>query len=573
LGRPDKSWHCTLEEGYRLPPLEGLNLGDAVAAVNESVAKHIETSEEVRLHLTALAEEPDGGLPKSPLDEIIKYLARRRGDIDKSDPSVNLWFMENFVAEVANFQRRRIVAAQHRGLLDATRDEHHLICTAVNAAQMTDMFWGRWFERLAAPYQKMSAEERVAFQREAGNILPQFDYTGFDIMDGAVVGREPWAVAIGTHVDLVVKSLLAMADGLGDATARTYLTTLADAYACTDIDRLEERWAAVDRAWIRIPPTTRVFPVHGMESGYEHPFGVSPEFRLAVRVTNEDESRVIEGFRRATYDFALEQGEAVGLKALDSLEDKLSRLDIGVFVSAVEGGTCLNFRYAGQVVPNRQDILAEGGKIFVDRESNSHSVKMYREVLEKHCDRRAVEFLAPLITEDSMFRHTVGHECFHPVARLPESEVKLGKSADLMEEAKATVGGLLVDFRQKPALAAVSEMLAVTVARVLRFMNRSRLEDETIAPYVRENLVAAKTLLDSRLLRVGKAGVEFNFHTDAVLQWARFLRAFIVDEVIPAYRFGDAEEVALIREKYCGTDDRGDDRVARLIAWVNRDPG
>ena len=99
-----------------------------------------------------------------------------------------------------------------------------------------------------------------------------------------------------------------------------YFSALDAAYACEDIDRLEELWTLVDVAWIRIPRTVRFVPVHNIESGYEHPFGVSPEFRLEAR-TDIDQG-LIAARRIATASHAA----TFGLKqeVIDALAPKLA---------------------------------------------------------------------------------------------------------------------------------------------------------------------------------------------------------------------------------------------------------
>jgi hypothetical protein len=54
----------------------------------------------------------------------------------------------------------------------------------------------------------------------------------------------------------------------------------------------------VSRRWIDIASDRDFIPVHGMEK-YEHPFGVSTEFRSAWRVTTTEEDYAIQQYHAA----------------------------------------------------------------------------------------------------------------------------------------------------------------------------------------------------------------------------------------------------------------------------------
>jgi hypothetical protein len=324
-----------------------------------------------------------------------------------------------------------------------------------------------------------------------------------------------------------------------------------------DISLLENHWANVDRAWIRIPNNCRVFPVHGMESGYEHPFGVSPEFRIMVRTDFGKD--IIKFFREATPVYA----EMLGADAA-MIARKLEKMDIGVFYTGIWAGVCLNFRYAGQVVPNRQDILSEGGKIFIDKDTSENSVENYKKYLDDNCVPDTANWLKPYIDLNTMITATVTHECFHPAGRTKESDEAVGATADLLEEAKATMGGLWVQYKAGGPGARL-EMVAHMVARFCRFFYYTTLNNPTAAPYVRENMVACNLMHEAGVVNLTDDGFIVNKERAASDAWFDKIERF-VKQVVLAYKNHDKELIEKLNGKYCAKEGF----VLQAVTWVNR---
>ncbi len=347
-----------------------------------------------------------------------------------------------------------------------------------------------------------------------------------------------------------------------DQFLRKYFKALHGAYACTVVDALESVWANVDRAWIQIPTTNRIIPVHGMESGYEHPFCVSPEFRLEVRTA--ELSHVIANRRSSVVSHALELGLSANI--VDLARRKLEKIDISVFTCAVRSGVNLNFRIAGQAVPNRQDILAEGGKIFVNSSTSKNAVGSYHGYLKNHCTPKTYEALRDFITLNALEEHTVDHEFSHPVGCTPESDKAIGGDVKkLLEEGKATMLGLLADEYETSTSENRLKLVALTVARLLRFMQKETLENPTSAAYVRENFVAITTLVESGVMALAENGLTVNLERAQSQVWFEHLKKFCLS-VIPAYQACDQVEIRRLTERYC---DDTKDPISKVIAFVN----
>ncbi len=563
MNKPSKQWESVIGEGFEFPPIDpSMPLADAVSTACNAVEQHVLRSEAVRSYLEKVPKGADTYCPDSPLNEIVKYVADQKSAIDKSDPELTLRFLLHYIVPVFELEQDAVFDAIEK-IDDISEDEKRLFFDCAVLAEFTDRFWAKWFEKVAVPYQLLREAEQQHYCELVKDVLAQNDYTAFtyDKAKGCME-RVSWARSFPGEIADILSILEVLKEtpleGLGP-----YFSALHTAYACEDIAKLEDRWTKVDEAWVRIPRSSRLVPVHGMEPGYEHPFGVSPEFRLEVRTG--DCKDMMQKIRAST----LEHAEAIGLSAelLKVLSQKLERIDISVFTGALRAGTSLNFRIAGQAVPNRQNVLQEGGRIFVDKASGPRAAKRYIENIEKHCTQDTRDVLVPLITGDAQLAATTSHEYAHPVGRTKESDEGLGAEVmKLCEEAKATLLGVLAEEYEDRGAAHRLSLVANTVGRVLRFMDKTELENSTFAPYVRENVASATTLLESGVMSLTPHGVVVDIGKAQGDAWFDALRKFNRGVLI-AYKDHDRETTRALADRYCNKEHP---EVAKLIAWVNR---
>lgn len=548
------SWKEAILRGLQMPQIDpNTSWPEAASAGIAALAKHLRESETVRGYLAMCLKGPRTGCPDSPVDELVKYVAEQTGQIDKSNPAVNMIFMRKIMFPVFELERKYLDdIAGHN--LDITNEEELLLGFSNELAGSIDRLYERWFDKIVVPYQSLADGDKAKYREALKDQLAEFDYTVYGYQNGVIVNRQTLAEAFPGEMK-EIDELLDSTRFLSNREIRNYFKMLRRAYNCADIARLEECWAAVDEVWIKIPPTCRMFPVHGMENGYEHPFGVSPEFRLVVRT---DYGRdIISRIRGATPAYARKIGVDEPLVAL--AEQKMTCIDMGVFTTVVRAGVCANFRLAGQVVPNRQEILARGGKIFMDIDTNRAAVQNYRGIALKHCAPDTAQVVADMITVDEMLAHTVCHECTHPIGCTPESDTAVGEKKNLVEEAKATIGGLAAVINHlDPGKRA--EVAAMSIARVCRFMAKTTLENPTAQPYVRENLVMANLLLKCGIVRITDR-VEVNFDKAYLHNWSDALRRFYLD-VVRSYHSSDPEkDVIGVEGDYCA-------RTPELESWI-----
>lgn len=563
------NWKDAIRHGLKLPHLDPKTAWpEAVRATTMALAEHLRNSTAVREYLTALEKGPNTSCPDSPIDELLKSVAYQNGQIDKRDPGVTLRFNMNLMVDVFELERD-CIAAVAAANLDITAEERALVRFAIRFAKIIDALYGEWFATIVTPYQELDEPGQLAYCETARPLLAEYDYTVFDYREGAFHDRLTWAQAFRSSRHEINDLLWKVHD---DPSIRpeilTYLDALRAAYTCTNISRLEECWAAVDAAWIKIPSSCRTFPVHGMENHYEHPFGVSPEFRLVVRSDHGQD--VIAKIRAATPAYARTLG--IDAELVTAAEQKMQSIDMGVFTMAVRAGVNLNFRYAGQVVPNRPDILAQGGKTFMDLETMANAVRVHHDLADKHCTPETAEVLKQLIMVDGFFFHTVAHECTHPIGCTAASNKALGDMKSRLEEAKATLGGLAAIISALDANRA-AEAAALSIARVCRFFTKATFKNPTIQPYVRENLAMANLLVDAGIfeLTVGRVeptaeGITANLDHDHLAKWSDLLRQFYIDVVHAYHTTNPGQAVHALEEHYCARTPA----VNAWLAWVNR---
>jgi hypothetical protein len=561
-----RTWKRTLRLGFKAPSMTSTKLDEAVLAAVGAVSNHLRQSEAVKNYIASVPKGPGTNCPDSPVGDLVQYVEMQKAPIDKRDPALNLVFLRTYIMPVFEFERAEALRAID-ACADASPFERELCAAGAKLGTLYDHVWAKWFSRVADPYQRLDAKGKAEYEATVkGTLAPLFDYTVFDYRPTiGIYNRKTMVEAFPQEIQeivLILKELSRASDRSGQLELSKYFAALARAESCDDIQLLEERWAAVDLAWVRIPPTCRLMPVHSMESGYEHPFVVSPEFRLDIRT---DQSRKeIEERRSGTIAHA----RALGLsqRLIDCAEDHLRHIDIGVFCSVVRAGVALNFRIAGQAVPNRQDVLAEGGRIFMDAPNNARMTEILRGLFERHATTPGfAQYMTPTLTQI----HTIDHELAHPVGRTSESDKAMGlRLMKDLEEGKASLLGILADeWRAGGDPEYRKALITVTIARLFRFMHKSMLENPTSAPYVRENRVAAYTLFEAGVIALTPEGLIIDVENAQSSVWFDALREFN-RSVIAAYQSHDVRELDRLTERYC---DNGYQPVVDLIAWVNRE--
>ena len=530
------------------------------ARAQASVVDHIKGSPAIKRYLATLPQGAGTFCPVTELDQLVLYLAIQKGRVDKSSAAQALDFVEQFVLPVLAFERETVAAAMITAD-DVTREEQDLIRLAIKLAGPFDDLWASWYKDLVIPHQSLSDDEKAAFKKKAKSQLSEFDYTVYDWDGRSVANRRTWAQAFPEEIAEIARAIAEFQTSNGDLKA--FLEAMRYALICTNIGQLEQRWAEVDEAWMAVPADTRLLPVHGIENGYEHPTGVSPDFRLLVRTDRYQDD--VARMRVATVKFAPSFG--LDDQAVELAATKLARMQVAHYLDPIRAGVCGNFRAAGQVLPNRQKILAQGGRILLM--SSEATTRMYQDILYEHGTPEMAAMLAGYVTDGSMVGHTIGHEFFHPVGRAPQIDKRLRAVIHDIDEGKASAGGLWVDDKSDPSEERRLISAATCTARVLRFMQKAIRTNPTVQPYVTENLVVADAMFKAGLLRLTKQGVAVDLKVAKSGAWLKPVKAFAT-KTIGLYGQQDEEGAAVLIKRFQKMRTR-QGPVRDLIEWVDRD--
>ena len=545
------------------------NLHTVADEVMSSVSSHIKNSHDVRTFLTDIPKGEGTYCSDSPIDELVNYAAEQITEkgIDKNDPLVNIGFMEKIVHPVFTFERKQMLSAiQVNNTI--TDVQKKVIEGFVNLAEAVDLFWMKWYKKVVVPLRSLEKGEQEEWEKIFEKKLSQYDYTVFDLGDGEILNRETWAEAFEGEITQILGTLERVKFELGDSdpVLKKYLDCLFSAYACTELSELEEKWAAVDEAWIKLPNDCQMIPVHGMENRYEHPACVSPEVRLEHRVGSFKEK--IDSIRRSTLDFAKSLGLDDSL--IGELEKRLQNVDVDDYITLIRSGVDMNFRLSGQVVPNREEIRSQGSKIFLALATTPITIKIYSNLLKKHLTKNSdASLLAKSFTPELLVVDFVaGHECAHPVGCTDDVTKELGDDHRLLEEAKATMFGVSVSQFQNKMLTHRVDLAILLTARLLRFTQKATMSNETIAAYVRECLVAGTILFRSGVISMSRYGLKFDSGMARDRSWIKEINNFI-KLVLKLYEKKDRDGLKKLMEEYCDASEGTE--LARLIKWSQRE--
>ncbi|WP_072682597.1 invasion protein CiaB [Arcobacter sp. LA11] len=291
-----------------------------------------------------------------------------------------------------------------------------------------------------------------------------------------------------------------------------YIQNLIKAFGETKTHLLVERWADVDRAWMKIKTPIQIG--HPLEY-YEDHFRKAVALEWDIRLTNPDFTqndnrvnkiksafaKIFEEFKgnneyKAIYDFSL--------KSLDKVQLYIGR-------PALFFGAEFNGLFSAQVVPNDEIVSKEEGKkifAFSDEILQTSRAKPFLKLSRE-------VFGQELLTEDRNFLFnetdawhqvyditTIGHEFGHILWCDEETETLMNKTGNFknIEEFKATTGGLvsffLDDSNDEKELE--QQVLIDTVKRAVGLIGW--MEVDEVQPYYCEGLIHLNGLFDSQIL-------------------------------------------------------------------------
>ena len=134
----------------------------------------------------------------------------------------------------------------------------------------------------------------------------------------------------------------------------------------------------------------------------------------------------------------------------------------------------------------------------------------------------------------------------------------------LLEEAKATMGGLWVQYKAGGPEERIA-MVARELARVCRFFHYTTFNNPTAAPYARENMVAYNLMHEAGVVKLTDSGFVVDKKLAASDAWFDKIEDF-TEDVILAYKHHDKNKIEALAKRYCSKEGF----VLSAIDWVNR---
>ncbi len=291
-----------------------------------------------------------------------------------------------------------------------------------------------------------------------------------------------------------------------------YIQNLIKAFSETKTHLLVEKWADVDRAWMKIKTPIQIG--HPLEY-YEDHFRKAVALEWDIRLTNPNFaqndnrvnkiksafSKIFENTEKTKeyqdiYDFSL--------KSLDKVQLYVGR-------PALFFGAEFNGLFSAQVVPNDEIVSKEEGKkifAFADEILQTTRAKPFLKLSQEI-------FGKELLTEDRIFLFnetdawhqvyditTIGHEYGHILWCDEETETIMNKSGNFknIEEFKATTGGLVSFFLDDTSdeRDLEKQVLIDTIKRAVGLIGW--MEVDEVQPYYCEGLIHLNALFDSKIL-------------------------------------------------------------------------
>jgi len=534
---------CTeaIREGFKKPSVKNEKLSDAVLIILNAISEHIKNSSTIRSLLEKQEKGSGTNCPDSPIEELIKYLASQNGEIDKSDSLVNLKFMEDFVSVIFGFERDCLQESIFNNQ-NISKKESELLITSLILCGLFDNLYCRWFEKVVITYNSLNEQEKKSYHQAIEANLANFDYTVFDYSGTTGINkRQTWAEAFPSEINPIV-TILRGSNVLKNEEFAPYFLALADAYDCRDISQLENLWHQVDEEWVKISGACRFLPIHGMEKR-EHSFCVSPEFRLLVRTEN-GEQEIANRIKSSTPKFA----SKIGIKEelVEIASKKMEKIEMGVFVTALKAGASANFKTPSQLVPRRK---IDGGRVLLDLQAAEAHVVDCKKILTKYCEPNKKDLFSELLTAEGLIAQTISRQCTRHIGCTPENDEKLGEKKTILEEAKATCGGMasiLESFSCEKRM----ELLAFSVAKICLFFNLKMHKDNSLQPYFNENLAMANFMINAGLVEISGKNLKIKLSKEGLDKWNVFLRDFYFD-VIKSYHSTNPEKINRKKTLYC----------------------
>ena len=291
-----------------------------------------------------------------------------------------------------------------------------------------------------------------------------------------------------------------------------YIQSLIKAFGENKTHLLVEKWADVDRAWMKIKTPIQIgHPLEYYEDHYRKAVALEWDIRLTNPEFAQNDNRVNK--IKSAFEKIYERTEKTkeyqdiydfSLKSLDKVQLYVGR-------PALFFGAEFNGLFSAQVVPNDEIVSKEEGKkifAFSDEILQSSRAKPFLKLSREIFGQELLSEDRTFLFNETKAWHqvyditTIGHEFGHILWCDDETETLMNKTGNFknIEEFKATTGGLVSFFLDESSdeRDLEKQVLIDTIKRAVGLIGW--MEVDEVQPYYCEGLIHLNALFDSKIL-------------------------------------------------------------------------
>ncbi|WP_418186451.1 invasion protein CiaB [Aliarcobacter lanthieri] len=346
-----------------------------------------------------------------------------------------------------------------------------------------------------------------------------------------------------------------------------YIQSLIVAFSEDKTDSLVEKWANVDRTWMKIKTPIQIG--HPLEY-YEDHFRKAVALEWDIRLTNpkfaQNDHRVNKIKSAFTKIYNSFESNLEYKKIYDFSFASLDKVQLYVGRPALFFGAELNGLFSAQVVPNDEVVsLEEGKKIFAFSDEILQSsrakpfLKLSSEIFGQELLTRDREFL---FNQTNSWHQvydisTIGHEYGHILWCDEETESFMNKTGNFknIEEFKATTGGLisyLLDDEDDEKYLK-EQVLIDLVKRSVGLI--SWMEVDEVQPYYCEGLIHLSGLFESNILSWDDENKKLNIDLSDE-KFEKLKKWYIINYTALAKHYLEKEDATKFLNRYATKEDR-----------------
>ncbi len=291
-----------------------------------------------------------------------------------------------------------------------------------------------------------------------------------------------------------------------------YIQSLIKAFAENKTHLLVEKWADVDRAWMKIKTPIQIgHPLEYYEDHYRKAVALEWDIRLTNPQFAQNDNRVnkIKSAFEKIYEKTQKTSEYQ--KIYDFSLKSLDKVQLYVGRPALFFGAEFNGLFSAQVVPNDEIVSKEEGKkifAFSDEILQTSRAKPFLKLSQEIFGQKFLSEDRIFLFNETEAWHqvydisTIGHEFGHILWCDEDTETVMNKTGNFknIEEFKATTGGLVSFFldESNEEKDLEKQVLVDTIKRAVSLIGW--MEVDEVQPYYCEGLIHLTGLFETKIL-------------------------------------------------------------------------